>query len=76
MKIRHSYSAFSVFILGMKFKHIHDDIVKIFWGFFLLHSPVVNLPVIGGKVDQPVIVSQLLFIHLWEELLGKASCIK
>ena len=74
MKIRHLDSTFSIFILCMLFQHIHDDIIKVLWGLLLSHGPVVNLPVIGGQVDQSVIQHQLLLIHLGQKLLCKTAC--
>ncbi len=39
----------------------------------LTDSPVVNVPVVGGKVDEPVVVAKLLLGHGGQVLVGKRA---
>ena len=64
-------SLFSVCVLGMFLQQIHDLIVKLFRGLLVTGHPVVDLPVIGGQVDEAVILAKQIDVQLTEKKVCK-----
>ena len=57
----------------MPLEHVHDGVVELLRGLLVADGPVVNVPVVGGQVDQPVVEGQLLLVEVGEVLFGEAE---
>ena len=57
----------------MLLEQVHDLVVELLRGLFVADGPVVNVPVVGGQVDQAIVVSQLLGVEVGKVLFGEAK---
>ena len=57
----------------MLLEQVHDLVVELLRGLFVADGPVVNVPVVGGQVDQAVVEGQLLVVEVGEVLFGEAE---
>ena len=73
MQVRHPDPALPVLVPGVLLEQVHDLVVELLRGLFVADGPVVNVPVVGGQVDQAVVVSQLLGVEVGKVLFGEAK---
>ena len=73
MEVRHPDPALPVLVLGVLLEQVHDLVVKLLGGLLVADGPVVDVPVVGGKVDQSVVQRQLLVVKVSKVLLCEAE---
>ena len=73
MQVWHPDPALPVLVPGVLLEQVHDLVVELLRGLFVADGPVVNVPVVGGQVDQAVVVSQLLGVEVGKVLFGEAK---
>merc|ERR1719322_2324516 len=71
VEVRHPDPALPVLVLGVLLEQVHDLVVELLGGLLVADGPVVDVPVVGGKVDQPVVQGQLLVVKVRRYFLAK-----
>lgn len=72
-EIRGPQALLSVLVLSKVSQQGQDFVFKYFWGWFCFCSPVINIPVITGFIDQAIVEIQLFLRHLVQMLLSKEA---
>ena len=73
VQVWHPDPALPVLVLGVLLEQVHDRAVELLRGLLVADGPVVNVPVVGGKVDQAVVEGQLLVVEVGKVLFGEAE---